>query len=147
MIENGKAADEAQIRKLMANSVAAIRAKDVDGGLSPYAPGVLSFDVVDPLRSTGADAVRERLAAWFSSFQGPLGYEIRDLSIATGDDVAFCHSLNHISATTTDGAPLDMWWRATLCFRKIDGAWKITHDHSSVPFDVESGQASIDLTP
>lgn len=84
---------------------------------------------------------------WFSSFQGPIGYEMRDLSITTGDGVAFCHSLNRVSATRTDGKKLDMWWRATVCYCKIDGKWMITYEHSSVPFDVESGKASLDLKP
>ena len=64
-----------------------------------------------------------------------------------GDDVAFSHSLNHVSATTKDGQRLDMYWRATVCFRKLDGSWTVTHTHSSVPFDMETGQASLDLEP
>jgi len=40
-----------------------------------------------------------------------------------------------------------MWWRETACYRKVEGEWLITHQHSSVPFDVESGKASLDLKP
>jgi ketosteroid isomerase-like protein len=40
-----------------------------------------------------------------------------------------------------------MWWRTTVCFRKLDGKWMVTHEHNSVPFDVESGKASLDLKP
>ena len=40
-----------------------------------------------------------------------------------------------------------MWVRATVCYRKIDGTWMVTHEHNSVPFDVESGKASLDLKP
>ena len=38
----------------------------------------------------------------------------------------------------------DLWFRATLGFRKIDGEWTITHEHSSVPFymDAASKQRS-----
>jgi ketosteroid isomerase-like protein len=61
--------------------------------------------------------------------------------------VAFCHSLNGINATKTDGGKVDMWVRATGGLRKVDGTWKVTHLHSSVPFDVESGKASLDLKP
>ena len=63
------------------------------------------------------------------------------------NDVAFSHGLSHVSATTTDGRKLDMWWRTTVCFRKIAGKWMVTHEHNSVPFDVESGKASLDLQP
>ncbi len=30
---------------------------------------------------------------------------------------------------------------------KIEGRWLITHEHSSVPFDVGSGKALLDLQP
>ena len=43
------------------------------------------------------------LEAWFATWQGPLGYEVRDLKIGAGEDVAFCHSLNRLSGTKTDG--------------------------------------------
>jgi uncharacterized protein (TIGR02246 family) len=144
---NGRTTAEAEIRALIDQQARAVRAKDVDGSLSGYAPDVLLFDVVDPLRSMGADAARERLAAWFASFRGPIGYELRELAITAGDDVAFGHSLKRVSATTTDGRKLDMWWRATVCYRRIDGAWMVTHEHASVPFDVASGRASLDLEP
>jgi ketosteroid isomerase-like protein len=40
-----------------------------------------------------------------------------------------------------------MWVRFTVCLRKIDGHWMVTHEHASVPFDVETGRASVDLAP
>ena len=79
--------------------------------------------------------------------QGPIGCEIRDLSITTGGTVAFSHSLYRFSGTKTDGGEIDMWVRATVGFLKIDGKWMVTHEHSSVPFDAESGMASLDLKP
>jgi uncharacterized protein (TIGR02246 family) len=143
----GKATAAAEIRALIDAQARAIRAKDLDGSVAGYAPDVLRFDVVNPLRSFGSDALKQRLSRWFASFDGPIGYELRDLSIAAGDDVAFSHSLNRVRAITTDGRQLDMWWRATVGYRKVDGAWLITHQHASVPFDTASGQASLDLGP
>ena len=143
----GKALEEAQIRNLIDDRLKAVRNKDVNASMSSLASDILSFDVVNQLQYIGSDASRKRAEAWFSSFQGPIGCEIRDLSITVGDDVAFSHGLSHVSATRTDGGQLDMWWRTTVCFRKIDGTWTITHEHNSVPFDVESGKASLDLKP
>jgi ketosteroid isomerase-like protein len=40
-----------------------------------------------------------------------------------------------------------MWWRTTLCFRKIDEKWMLTHSHDSVPFNMETGKASLNLEP
>jgi uncharacterized protein (TIGR02246 family) len=138
---------EDAIRQLMNDSANAVRSRDVDALMSHFAPDVLSFDVVNPLQYRGADAARARAEEWFGSFEGPIGYEVRDLVITSGSDVAFCHSLNQVSATKKDGGKLEMWWRATVCLRKIDGKWMITHQHNSVPFDPESGKASMDLKP
>jgi ketosteroid isomerase-like protein len=145
--QKGEAIDEAQIRALIEDRVKAVRARDIDGATAHIAPHILSFDVVNPLQYVGSDASRKRAEEWFSSFQGPIGHEIRDLSITTGDDVAFSHSLNRLIGTKTDGKKIDMYWRATVCYRKIDGKWMVTHEHNSVPFDPESGQASLDLKP
>ena len=147
MATGNKSVDEIQIRGLIEDKIKAVRAKDIDGATSNYAPDVLSFDVINPLQYIGSDAIKKRLGDWFSSFQGSIGFEIRDLSITVGGDVAFSHSLNHVSATKTDGVKLDMWWRETACYRKLDGRWVITHQHTSVPFDMESGKASLDLRP
>jgi ketosteroid isomerase-like protein len=75
------------------------------------------------------------------------GYEIRDLSLTLGDDVAFGHSLNRVSGTLKNGNTTDFWLRWTACFRKIDGNWLITHDQVSVPVDPESGRALLNLEP
>src|ERR1700675_1733336 len=76
-----KALDETQIRKLIDNRVEAVRTKDVNESMSNLAQDILSFDVVNPLQHIGSDASRKRAEEWFSSSQGPIGYEIRDLSI------------------------------------------------------------------
>ena len=147
MTTDNRNVDETQIRALIDDRAKAVRSKDSNGAISNVAPDVLSFDVVNPLQHIGSDASKRRAEEWFSSFQGPIGFEIRDLNITAGDDVAFSHGLSHVSATRKDGVGLDMWWRTTVCFRKVDGKWMITHEHNSVPFDVESGKASLDLKP
>lgn len=142
-----KAQNEKQISKLMDARIEAVRTKDVNASMSNLASDVLSFDVVNPLQRLGSDASRRRAEEWFTSFDGAIGYEIRDLSITAGDEVAFSHGLSHVSASKKDGEKLDMWWRTTLCFSKVEGQWNVVHEHNSVPFDVESGKASLDLKP
>jgi len=139
--------DESAIREIMNDQVEAIRARDVTRALSNYAPDVLAFDLINPLQYGGIEGLRKRLEEWFASFRGPLGFEMRDLSITAGNDVAFCHGLNGVNGTKTDGEKIEMWWRATVCLRKSDGRWLVTHAHSSVPFDMKSGKASLGLKP
>lgn len=146
--QSSRAIGEAEIRQLMDGWARAIRAKDVTGVMSYYAPDLLSFDLAPPLRYRGANAYRRSLEEWFPTFRGPVGYEIRDLSITTDHDVAFCHSLNRISGARTSGEDTDVWVRATVCFRRIGGTWLITHEHLSVPFEMEPPfKASLDLEP
>ena len=144
---NTKIMDEAQLRKLIEDRIKATRAKNVDEAMVSIAPDIVLFDVVNPLRYSGSDALKKRAEEWFSSFQGPIEYEISELSVSAGDTLAFSHSLNHVNATNNDGKKIDMWWRATAGYRKIDDSWMITHEHMSVPFDVQSGKASLDLKP
>jgi uncharacterized protein (TIGR02246 family) len=146
-LENGKVVGEREIRALMNDLASAIRAKDIDALMAHYTPDVLTFDLLAPLQHNGAEAIRKRVTGWFSSFQGPIGYEVRNLSITTGDDVAFCHSLNGSSGVNKDGTKMEMWWRATIGFRKIGGKWIVTHAHSSEPFDGKSGKALLQLKP
>jgi ketosteroid isomerase-like protein len=145
--DNGQTPDEARIRALIEARVGAIRDKDIDALMSNHAPDVLTFDALNPLQYAGADAVRKRAGQWFSWYQSSIGYEVRDLNITAGDKAAFCHYLYHVSGTMTNGREVDMWVRSTVCFRKIEGEWKVTHEHTSVPFDAESGKASLDLKP
>lgn len=145
--DNNQLTDEARIRELIEERVKAIRVKDVDALMSAHAPDVVMFDALDPLRYVGADAVRERAAQWLSWYQGPVGYEVRDLSVTAGGEAAFCHYLYRVTGTMTNGREVDMWVRSTLCFRKTGGVWVVAHEHTSVPFDAESGKASVALKP
>jgi len=142
-----KATDEAQLRQVIDSWAKALRAKDIDGVMSAYAPDALTFDLAPPLQHR-SDAFRRGLEEWFPTFQGPIGYEIRDLSITASDDVAFSHSLNRITGKRTSGEETDVWVRATVCYRKIDGKWKVAHEHVSVPFYMDgSVRAAVDLKP
>jgi PhnB protein len=138
--------EEARIRALIDDWAKALRAKDVDGVLAHFAADIVTFDLAPPLTLTGADA--NGLRAWFSTWKGPLGYQIRDLNVTAGDDAAFCHCLSRLSGTKIDGEQNEVWFRQTLCFRKIGGAWKIAHQHESVPFYMDgSYRAAVDLEP
>lgn len=142
-----QASDESDIRERVEKLVAAIRAADIDGVKPIYAPDIVSFDVVPPLQHIGAEAQWKNWADVFAAYERPIGYEIRDLTIAVGGDVAFGHSLNRISGTLKNGSKTDYWVRWTPCFRKIDGEWLIVHHQASVPMDVETGRALRDLEP
>ena len=139
--------DEADIRQRLDKLVEAIRAMDLEGAMSMYAPDIVSFDIQPPLRHVGAEAKRKNWVDVFTVYQRPLDYEIRDLTITVAGDVAFGYSLNRISGTLKNGNRSEHWVRWTGCLQKIDGNWLIVHDHASVPSDMASGRALLDLEP
>src|SRR3954447_8082022 len=110
--------DEAAIEEHIGKIVEGIRAKNLEA-LRPLVAGdVVSFDVEPPLQHVGVDA---KLANWtrvFTVFQ-EVDYEVRDLVVTVGDDVAFSHAFGRLHGTLANGASTDgMWVRATICFQK-----------------------------
>jgi ketosteroid isomerase-like protein len=139
--------DEARIRQQFGKIVEGIRAKDLEGLRSLYAKDVVSFDVEPPLQHVGVEAKLKNWAKVFTLFQ-EVAYEVRDLTVSVGDDVAFGHAFGRLSGTLEDGtATSGMWVRATFCLRKVGHDWLIVHDQASVPFDMASGRGVTDLKP
>lgn len=86
--------------------------------------------------------------AWFKTWAGPLTWEMRDQEVTVAGDVAFVTALEHMAGTKTDGEDVSLWFRTTLGLKRLDGAWKIVHEHQSVPFYMDgSDRAALDLTP
>ena len=138
---------EALIRQRVEDYARAVRAKDIDGVMSLYAPGIVSFDVDPPLRYAGADNKRRAWQAFFAAHPGPIVYDVRELNVTARGDLAFVHSVNHVSGRLASGHDSDLWVRWTACFRRIDGVWLVVHDHVSVPADLEHRRAILDLAP
>ena len=145
--QTSRSAEEARIRECIESWARALRAKDVDGVMSHYTPDILTFDLAPPLQHVGAD-YRHGFEEWFKTFRGPVNVDVQDLQITVGDDVAFSHSLNHLTGARTSGPDTDVWVRATVCFQKVGGRWLAAHEHVSVPFYMDgSERAATDLRP
>jgi ketosteroid isomerase-like protein len=138
--------NEAAIRQLIDRLVAAIRAKDIDSVMASYATDLVAFDIIEPLQFVGIRAYKKPWQDVFERFQ-TLDYEVRDLRISAGDDVAFSHSLNRIQGVMTNGQNTALWLRFTAGYRKVGGKWLIAHVQASVPSDLASGEAKLDLEP
>jgi ketosteroid isomerase-like protein len=139
--------DDAQIHEHIHTLAQALRAKDIDALMAHYSPNVVTFDVPTPLKVQGVDDYRKNFESWFASMQGPIDYEIRDLHVAVGGDVAFCHHLGHVQSATTTGEKIDYWVRVTAGLKKLNGDWIIVHEHVSMPFHMETMKAAIDAKP
>ncbi len=144
-LQDSRTNDEAHIRTLIDERNRALGAKDARALIACRAEDFLQYSLAPPLAHR-TDAAN--LQSWFDSWQGPIGTESRDVQIAVSGDVAFCNSFERMTGTKVNGDRPDFWYRQTLCFRKVGGAWKITHEHTSVPFTMDgSFRAAVDLKP
>jgi len=123
----------AVLRRRVEELAQAIRDKDLDHLMSLYATDVTVFDVRPPLNVRGTDAYRQNFERWFASFEGPLGFEIKNLRIVPGSDAAFCHYLSLVSGARPGGRVSGYWVRGTTCFERRDDEWLVTHEHISMP--------------
>jgi len=146
-VNTQRESDEAQIKQQVARIAEGIRAKDLESLRPMYATDIVSFDVEPPLQHVGVEAKLKNWANVFAIFRD-VAYEVRDLTVAVSDDLAFGHCFGRLHGTLMDGTTTNgMWVRVTFCFRKLDGAWQIVHDQASVPFDVLSGRGVANLEP
>jgi ketosteroid isomerase-like protein len=140
---------ERQIREVIESKAATLKTGDVNTMLSYYAPEVVEFSLAPPLRQSNDPHDPGRMQRWLATFEAPPNREVTQLEITVGDDVAFATSIDSMSAVpkgTTEGFTL--WFRVTLGLRRIEGRWLITHQHESVPFEMDgSFRASVDLKP
>lgn len=138
-----------QIDQLFANWKKAAEAKDLDGVMAMYAPGnaLTAYDVVAPLQFKGIDAYRKDYADFFGQFDGPIHIDLGESHVETGSDVAFAYGLERLTGKMKDGTPVDIWLRYTEGLKLIDGKWRVVHEHISVPVDLNTGKARLDLKP
>jgi uncharacterized protein YndB with AHSA1/START domain/ketosteroid isomerase-like protein len=141
--------DEAQIRNILADRTYALFGKRTDLAVKHLADDVVSYDLPPPLQFTGPAARDQKtIQQWFDTWEGPITWSMHDLNIKVGGDLAHAHGLGHMTGTKVDGEQVDVWVRYTACFGKDDGAWRITHQHTSVPFYMDgSYRAAVDLKP
>ena len=142
-------ADEQQIRKLLETRLAALRAKDASQFVAAFDTSIVKFDLAPPLRETGLSVLDPAgLQWWLNTWDGAVSVELAQLSITVCGDVAFCHFLQHLQGTRSDGEDQNMWTRSTVGLKKINDAWKITHEHNSVPIYMDgSDRPALDLQP
>ena len=137
------------VSELLHQKADAIGAKDPKGMTSGYAAGAVIFSLAPPLRQPGDARDPKPMEHWLATFEGPMNLEIRDLEIVEEGDLAYATSIDGLSATPKGSTEsFTLWYRATHALRRIDGRWQITHEHQSVPFEMDgSFAASINLEP
>lgn len=117
--------NETEIRELIENWTKAIRASDMEGILANHSEDIVMFDVPVPMKSKGLNEYKKTWELFFRFNKGgENSFNLTELKIYYGEDIAFSHSLIKI---------FDFTCRLTMAFKKIDGNWMIVHEHHSAP--------------
>lgn len=127
--------NESEIRRQLEDWADAVRAKDVPRIFAHYAPDIVAFDAIAQLQFKGADAYRAHWEACVAMCSGPMTFEIHELQIFAGEELAFAHALNRCGGTGPDGKMHCGWMRFSSGYRKQHGQWRVVHEHFSAPFD------------
>ena len=136
---SSESSDEHQIARLLKQWALTTRKGLLDEVLANHSKDVLIYDVLPPMKYEGAAAYRRSWGDWHPDTQGEGKFELQDLAVVAGDDVAFAHCFIQCGGTLQNGRTFEDLVRATFCLQKADGAWKVTHQHSSKPFQSSGG--------
>jgi len=123
--------DVTAIRAQIEAWAAAVRARDMAGMLRNHSADMVMFDVPPPLRLRGIAAYEASWPQFFDASPKPIRFDIMDLQITAGNDVAFAVAL--MRCAVIEGGNADLDFRLTVGLRKIDGRWIVTHEHHSIP--------------
>jgi uncharacterized protein (TIGR02246 family) len=126
--------DEAQIRALIKRWAEAVHAGDLDGVVADHSSDIVMFDV--PLPNDGVRGMDAYRAVWPPFFvwqrQGA-SFEIVELDVTAGDDVAFAYALLRCGTAEELERDPDNRLRLSLGLRKENGRWVVSHEHHSFP--------------
>src|SRR3954447_21497920 len=126
--------DEQQVRDLIERWVVAVRSGDLDGVVTDHADDLVMYDVPPPYDGIrGIDAYRDSWPQFFEWQRQGAVFELVELDVTAGRDVAFAHALLRCGKPEDFAEKPDNRLRLTVGLRKVDGRWVVTHEHHSFP--------------
>jgi ketosteroid isomerase-like protein len=96
---------------------------------------MVMFDLPPPLQCKGIEAYKETWGLMFRYHKPGAGFDIQDLAVTAGQDVAFAVAIMRCGPDSSSN-PADkdgFLFRLTVGLRKVEGQWRITHEHHSIP--------------
>jgi ketosteroid isomerase-like protein len=132
MSASSQTTDETAIRELVENWARAVRVKNLNGILANHSPDILMFDVPPPVQSKGIEAYKNTWDPFFSWSRDFGVFDITEMNITAGNDVAFVAALMRAGAEA-NGNKIELEFRLTIGLRKIGGQWIVMHEHHSIP--------------
>jgi ketosteroid isomerase-like protein len=134
MTEQGGSADS-QIKAIVEAWAEAVRRHDLTGILAHHDQDLVMFDVPPPLQSKGMAEYKKTWDLFFKYHKPSQAFDIEELAVTAGADVAFAVAIMRCGSGTFAGpAGKDGFlFRLTIGLRRVEGDWRIVHEHHSVP--------------
>jgi ketosteroid isomerase-like protein len=131
--------DIEHIRQVLERWAETTRLGQLDEILTNHAEDCLIYDVLPPMQYEGTEAYRRSWEGWHPETTGEGQFALQDLSITADENLAFAHAFIQCGGADPNGKVFADTVRATFCLGKIDGNWKVQHQHISKPLQLKSG--------
>jgi uncharacterized protein (TIGR02246 family) len=128
------ASGDQQIRTLIERWAEAVHRGETAGVLADHADDIVMFDVPPPYEGVrGIDAYRETWPPFFEWQARGASFEIVELDVTAGEDVAYAFALLRCGTQQELAENPENRLRLTLGLRKEGGRWVVAHEHHSFP--------------
>lgn len=131
--EESSSKDEMDIKALIEKWAKAVREQNIAGIRADHDSDILMFDVPGPLLSRGLDAYMATWDKFLSWSEKPVVFDYRDVKVTAGKEVAFATAIGQCAGVYPDGKREELEFRLTMGLRKINGSWRVVHEHHSLP--------------
>jgi len=125
--------DQQLIRTLIDRWAGAVRKENLAAIRADHDSDILMFDVPPPFLSRGIDAYMATWQLFFANVEKPVTFNFEDVEITAGSDVAFATAKGRCVNIDRTGKREPLDFRLTMGLKKIDGKWRIMHEHHSLP--------------
>jgi ketosteroid isomerase-like protein len=135
MSEHSTNTDKTRIKDLLEAWADAVRRHDLPAILAHHDPDMVMFDLPPPLQCKGIEAYKETWGLFFRYHKPGTAFDIQELAVTAGHDVAFAVAIMRCGPNASSN-PADkdgFLFRLTVGLRKVEGHWRIAHEHHSEP--------------
>jgi uncharacterized protein (TIGR02246 family) len=138
------------IAGVLENYKQAVNERDSEKFLAVYSSDVHIYDCWGSWECKGKDTWRDSVSGWFHDLKDNgdvLKVGVEDVVIEENTNLAFVHCAVTFAAYKegSEEKLRQMTNRFTFGLKRVDGSWLITHEHSSLPINMEDGKGMFDL--
>ena len=127
--------EEIRIKALLEAWADAVRRHDLPAILAHHEPDIVMFDLPPPLQCKGIEAYKQTWDLFFRYHKPGAAFDIQELAVTAGQDVVFAVAIMRYGPDSSSN-PADkdgFLFRLTVGLRRVDGDWRIAHEHHSEP--------------